>query len=130
MKHTCLRTLQCSALTFLLTAAALADRIELTDGSVVMGKLVSADAGKFKIETSFAGTIDVAQDKIKSFTTDEAVVVGLKGGSTMQGKVEQGEAGIKVIASDGQMSAPRPTWRRSGVRARTAPRLAQPRKSP
>lgn len=106
MKHTCLRTLLCSALTLVLTAAALADRIELTDGSVVMGKLVSADAGKFKIETSFAGTIEVAQDKIKSFTTDEAVVVGLKGGSTMQGKVEQGEAGIKVIATDGQMTAP------------------------
>ena len=82
-----------------------ADRIELTDGSVVLGKILSAESGKFKVETGFAGTIEIAQDKIRSFSTDEAVNVGLAAGSTVLGKIEAGEGGIKVVAKDGQMTA-------------------------
>jgi len=95
-----------------------ADRIELTDGSVVMGKLLSAEGGKFKVETGFAGTIEIAQDKIKSFSTDEAVNVGLAAGSTVLGRVEASDTGIKVVASDGQMSAATgkvaAVWRQGG----------------
>ncbi len=105
MKITRLNFLLCALTALLLTAAARADRIELTDGSVVLGKLVAANGGKFSVETSFAGTITIAQDKVKNFTTDEAVFVGLNGGSTVQGKVETTDAGIKVVAKDGQMSA-------------------------
>lgn len=105
MKHTSLKHLLCLAFALGLALAARADRIELADGSVVYGKLVSAEAGKFKVETAFAGTIEIAQDKIKGFTTDEAVNVGLAAGSTVQGRVEQSEAGLKVVAADGTMSA-------------------------
>jgi hypothetical protein len=86
-------------------AAGAADRFELADGSVVLGKLVSAEAGKFKVETAFAGTIEIAQDKIKSFSTDDAVNVELAAGSTVLGKVSAAEAGIVVAAADGQMSS-------------------------
>ncbi len=82
-----------------------ADRVELTDGSVILGKLISAEGGKFKFETTFAGTIELTQSQVKGFTTDEAVFVGLNGGSTVQGKVELTDTGIKVVATDGQMSA-------------------------
>lgn len=105
MKHHSFKDLLCLAFALGLALAARADRIELTDGSVVYGKLVSAEAGKFKVETAFAGAIEIAQDKIKSFTTDEAVNVGLAAGSTVQGRVEQAEGGIKVVATDGTMSA-------------------------
>jgi hypothetical protein len=88
-----------------LAGSALADRIELTDGSVVLGKLLSAEGGKFKIETGFAGTIEIKQDKIKSFTTDEAVNVGLASGSTVLGKVVATDSGLVVVAADGQMNA-------------------------
>jgi hypothetical protein len=95
-----------------------ADRIELTDGSVVMGKLLSAEGGKFKVETAFAGTIEITQDKIKSFSTDEAVNVGLAAGSAVLGKVEASETGIKIVASDGQMTAATgqvaAVWRQGG----------------
>lgn len=95
-----------AAASLLLAGRALAaDRIELIDGSIVLGKIVSAEAGKFKVETTFAGTIEIAQDKIKSFSTDEAVNVGLAAGSAVLGKVEATEAGIKVVAADGQMAA-------------------------
>lgn len=105
MKHTSLKHLLCLAFALGLALAARADRIELADGSVVFGKLVSAEAGKFKVETAFAGTIEIAQDKIKVFTTDEAVNVGLAAGSTVQGRVEQAEGGVRVVAADGAMSA-------------------------
>jgi hypothetical protein len=105
MKLTSCKHLLCLAFALGLALAARADRIELTDGSVVYGKLVSAEAGKFKVETGFAGAIEIAQDKIKSFTTDEAVNVGLAAGSTVQGRVEQVEGGIQVVATDGTMSA-------------------------
>lgn len=89
----------------LLGLPARADRVELTDGSVVIGKLLSADKGKFKVETAFAGTIEIAQAQIKNFSTDEAVYVGLAAGSSVLGKVEATGSGIAVAASDGRMSA-------------------------
>jgi hypothetical protein len=81
-----------------------ADRIELQDGSVVLGKIVSADGGKFKVETAFAGTIEIAQAKIRSFASDEALFVGLPGGTALQGKVEAAGDAIKVLATEGQMA--------------------------
>lgn len=100
-----LQTLLGSVLALALAGTALADRIELADGSVVNGKLLSAEGGKFKVETAFAGTIEIAQAQIKSFATDEAVNVGLAAGSTILGKVQASSAGIQVVAADGQMSA-------------------------
>jgi hypothetical protein len=87
-------------------AARAADRIELTDGSVVYGKIVSAEAGFFKVETTFAAAIVIKQDQIKSFTTDEAVNVQLGTGSTALGQVRAGDAGIVVAAPAGQLTAP------------------------
>ena len=100
-----LATILLTGLLALCGATHAADRIELTDGSVVLGKILSAESGKFKVETGFAGTIEIAQDKIRSFSTDEAVNVGLAAGSTVLGKIEAGEGGIKVVAKDGQMTA-------------------------
>jgi Protein of unknown function, DUF481 len=106
MKTTLRSLLRHTALAFLLSTAVLAaDRIELTDGSVVMGKLLSAEGGKFKVETGFAGTIEIAQDKIKNFSTDEAVNVGLTAGSAVLGKVEASGSDLTITSPDGQMSA-------------------------
>jgi hypothetical protein len=94
------------ALALLLAHPVLAaDRIEMTDGSVVLGKLLSAEGGKFKVETAFAGTIEIAQDKIRSFSTDEAVNVGLASGSAVLGKVEAAGGDIAITAADGEMKS-------------------------
>ncbi len=106
MKHSLLKNLFPVTLALALgLAARAADRVELVDGSVVYGKLLSAEEGKFKVETSFAGTIEIAQGKIKSFTTDEAVNVQLASGSTVLGPVQATPAGIAVAAPDGQLAA-------------------------
>lgn len=73
-----------------------ADRIELADGSVLMGKELSVEAGKFKIKTTFAGTLEIAQDKVKSFSTDEPVNILLTGGTPVLSEVESADGGIKI----------------------------------
>ncbi len=103
----------------LLLAGRAADRIELTDGSVLLGKLASAEAGKVKFDTSFAGTIEIAQDKIRSFSTDEAVHVEVASGSQMFGPVSPAEGGIVIATAEGRLTAPTDQvtaiWRRDGV---------------
>jgi hypothetical protein len=101
MKNSFLKFLAGSAAGLVLLASARADRIELANGSVVVGKIVSAEAGKFKVETDFAGTVEIAQDKIKSFSTDDPVNVGLKSGSAVLGRVEPVDSGLAVVATDG-----------------------------
>ena len=101
LKHI-LNTVMALALTL---AAQAADRLELTDGSVVYGKILSAEGGAIKVETTFAATITIAQDKVKSFTTDEAVNVQLASGSTALGRVQTAEAGIVVAGASGQLAA-------------------------
>ena len=91
MKPTTFKHLLHLAIALGLALVARADRVELTDGSVVLGKLLSAEGGKFKLETAFAGTIEIAQDKIKSFSTEEAVNVALAAGSTVLGQVTLSE---------------------------------------
>src|SRR6478609_3929818 len=103
MKTSTLKFILCSAAGLAFLASARDDRVELTNVSVVVGKIVAAEEGKFKVETDFAGTVEIKQDKIKSFTTDEVVNVGLKSGSAVLGRVETAPAGtdLQVVASDG-----------------------------
>lgn len=86
-------------------APVLADRIELTDGSVVHGRLLAAEKGLFRFETKFAGVMVIAQEHIRSFATDEAINVGLQAGTQVLGTVASAGAGFTVTAADGQMTS-------------------------
>ncbi|MBA4136589.1 MAG: hypothetical protein C0518_04655 [Opitutus sp.] len=105
MKNTALRKLLGVLATLAISGSALADRIELTDGSVVHGKLLAAEKGLFRFETKFAGVMVIAQEHIRSFSTDEAINVGLKAGTQVLGTVAPVSGGIAVTAADGQMTA-------------------------
>jgi hypothetical protein len=87
----------------LAVAAQAADRIELNDGSVVVGKLVSAGGGKFKVDTAFAGTILIAQDQIKSFQTDEPINVRTAN-TTVLGQVQAAGGEVLVTAPGGRLN--------------------------
>lgn len=101
MKKSPLKFVLCSIASLMLLAVARADRVELTNGSVIVGKIVSAEDGLFKIETDFAGTVIIHQDKIKSFSTDVPVNVGLKTGSAVLGRVEPAAGTLTVVAAEG-----------------------------
>lgn len=82
--------------TLFFPTALLADRIELADGSVVQGKLVSIEGGKLKVQTKFAGTISITQDQVVSMATDEPVNVNLADGTTALGRVSGVAGGLRV----------------------------------
>lgn len=89
----------------LLTNIAAADRIELTDGSVIIGKLLYAEDGRFFVETNFAGSISIDQAKVRTFSTDAAVNLGLASGSAVLGRVEPAPAGVVVVGSNARLEA-------------------------
>jgi hypothetical protein len=105
MKNLTLRQLLLTASVLVLTHPARADRIELNDGSIINGKLVSVGAGKFKVVTTFAGGIEIDQAAVKTFASDEPVNVGLAGGSAILGRVEADGAGIRIGSANGQVTS-------------------------
>ena len=72
------------------TSAAVADRIELINGSVIIGTFVDADAGKVIVDTDFAGTLTLDQSKIASMQVATPVTLQLDDGTIVE------TAGIKV----------------------------------
>lgn len=59
------------------------DRIELKDGSVILGTFQDADEGKVTVETTFAGTIEIAQEEILAMDVDTNLVLQMDDGSVL-----------------------------------------------
>lgn len=96
----------------LLTVAALsayaaqADTVLTTDGARLTGTIVSIADGKIALETSYAGKLEISQDKVASFTTDSPLSVRLASGTIMSGVVTAtGEDAVTVASSDGNILA-------------------------
>ena len=102
---------------FLVLAAlvlpAAADQVELTDGSLLKGRIVSVDGGKMKVETKFAGTLSIGLGDIASFATDEAVHVSLADRPVVLGRVEPARPGVRLAGDDAGTPATRVSvlWR-------------------
>lgn len=79
-----------SVLTLLLSAllvqgnAYAIDRIELRDGSVILGTFQDADAGMVTIETGFAGTLAIDQAEIVSMKVDSDLVLQMEDGAVLE----------------------------------------------
>ncbi|WOJ92285.1 DUF481 domain-containing protein [Congregibacter variabilis] len=65
------------------TASAV-DRIELRDGSIVMGTFKDADGGKVKIETAYAGTLEIDQSAIVAMTVESDLVLQMEDGNVLE----------------------------------------------
>ena len=66
----------CAVTLFLAFAGPVAaDEILFLNGDRVTGKILSADGNKLTIKTETAGEITVDMSKVKTFSTDEPVVV-------------------------------------------------------
>jgi hypothetical protein len=71
--------------------AEAADRIELRDGSVILGTFKDADGGKVMIETSFAGTLQIDQSEIVGMRVDADLVLQMDDGRVMEAAALQVE---------------------------------------
>jgi putative salt-induced outer membrane protein YdiY len=69
-------------------SVALADVVTLSDGSRIVGTVGRTENAKLKVETQFAGTLEIDATKIVSVQTDKPVNVGLKSGKNVLGKIE------------------------------------------
>ena len=77
----CLAALLCTGIA---PGAYAIDRIELKDGSVVLGDLKDADSGKIILATSFAGDIEIDQTQIRAMDVDSRLVLQLDDGSVVE----------------------------------------------
>ncbi len=93
-----LRILTCAlAVALALAGRAAADEILFLNGDRLTGKIVSADGGKLTIKTDTAGEVTVDLAKVKTFSTDEPIVIK-SGDTTLSSKVTAGPDGsVQVV---------------------------------
>ena len=85
------------AVSLALAGRAAADEILFLNGDRLTGKIVSADGGKLTIKTENAGEVTVDLAKVKTFSTDEPIVVKT-GDTTLSSKVTGGADGtVQVV---------------------------------
>lgn len=83
-----------------------ADVVETADGSRLTGRVVGIHDGTLKLETTYAGTIEVRMSEVVSFSTDSDVSVRLATGDVLVGPVSRSAAGeLEVDTSGGPVRA-------------------------
>jgi Protein of unknown function, DUF481 len=90
----------------LLAAPAVADQVELTDGSVIKGRITGVEAGKIRIETTFVGAVTVELAHVKTFATDEPVHVSLADTPAVLSPVAATAQGVSLPAAAGRAASP------------------------
>ena len=88
-----------SALAAAASASALADTITTRDGAILKGRITGIDKGQVSIETDYAGTLQVKQDKIASMATDAPISVRTADGTLATGPLATDTAGVLTVTS-------------------------------
>lgn len=79
-----------------------ADTVTTKDGARLTGSITLIDAGVIHLETSYAGKLEIQQEQVASFDTENPVFVRLASGTTMAGPVEStGNGKLKIQSEDG-----------------------------
>ena len=93
-----------SALLALITGSAFADTVVTKNGSTLTGTITLINEGVIYLDTEYAGTLEIEQEKVSSFSTEKPVFVRLSSGSTMAGEVQSTENGtLKINSEDGTL---------------------------
>ena len=83
---------------------AAADVVETLNGSTIRGTVIASDDGTVKVETDFAGVVSIKQDQVKSITTDAAINIAFKDGTTTKGTLDTSGGTLRVSTPTGVLS--------------------------
>ena len=82
-----------------------ADLVQTTDGSRLNGEIVKIDAGTLHLETSFAGTLEIAMADVASFSSDDPEILRLTTGDVVRGPVSAtGDGQLRVATQGGPVT--------------------------
>lgn len=114
------------ALLSILSISAIADTVITEDGATLTGEITLINAGKIHLETTYAGTLEIDQSKVASFSTDQPVYVRLASGSTMSGPVQStGNGTLKIQSEDGTLETDMARVTQSWMPSAEDPQLAE-----
>ena len=69
------------------------DEVQLVNGDLISGQVLSMEEGELKLETSYAGIITVRWDQVAALRTEEPVHVVLSDEASLQGRSESAKRG-------------------------------------
>ena len=118
--------LRLMAVVAIASVCAVADQITLTDGSVLKGKISEVFDGKVKIETDYAGKLEIDRAKVANIVTDGPVMVALPEGK-IQGAIGAKDGKSTVADKTVEPGAIQTVWTLGGVDP-TLPKPPPPRK--
>ncbi len=77
-----------------------ADVVELSNGSRLVGEIVDIHEGTLRLETDFAGTLELELADVSSFATDEEEAIRFEDGDVVIGIVSSPESGRIVVETE------------------------------
>jgi hypothetical protein len=87
-----------------LNTAGLADKVITNDGAHLTGTITLIDQGVIHLNTAYAGALEIKQEQVASFETEEPVFIRLASGTTMAGPVQSATGGkLKIQSKDGTL---------------------------
>ena len=98
-----LRQVVLGSLLAVVSMGSVADTLWLDNGDRVSGKVEFLDAGKLVLRTEYAGTVSVNIARVRTFTSEEPVLVRLKNGSEYT--VQLAEADTAALLQSSQQLA-------------------------
>lgn len=90
----------CLILILTFHSTALADKVILTNGDRLTGKILKKDGDSITIQTEAAGTVKIKWSAVAEVVSDEALSLTLADGKVVQGKVETEADNILIKSSE------------------------------
>src|SRR5262245_10794174 len=95
------RMVLCAAIVGAVVSYVHADQIVLKNGDRISGTIESAEGGKLKIKTDYAGELTIDMANIQTFASEHPLEIDLKTGQKVNEPVAAGEPG-KILPATSQ----------------------------
>ncbi len=98
----CSRTLMVCIFFALVSPFLWADTLVMKDGSVLMGTILRQEKNTLEFKTSYAGTIKVKWDQVKSFKTDETTTIMLVTDELVKTRFVSNTGDVSQVKKEGE----------------------------